>query len=884
MSGFLRRHQKKIIWGVVIAFFVGGVGLVSLNQSGIFRSTNAGEEGPAYAARVNNKDISSETAQMAFENLFNQYMAYYQQVGQDTNELLKGAAGALFLLDLQKQAIQSLIRQELYDQAAAERRIRTNRGEVEAAFATEYNGLLERNGITESDLVNYLSAQGRTLAEFQASLRAQIETQLKNEALREAVVGVVTPTEDELLSYLETNITRYDVPEQVRASHILVSDESTAWELYDRLMEGAEFAELAREHSEDSGTAEEGGDLDWFERGSMVQEFEDAAFSLKVGEFSKPVKTQFGYHLILLTDRQEAHTPTLDEVRDQVRKDYIQSEKSKRFSDWYDDFYTASDIEIALPRVKARLLEEQDPERGIAEYERLQESGEVSDPYLPYYIGRAYETLVLQLSEERTELEELEEPTEEDLTRIDELKARAEEYEAKALAQYLRALEEVDADENLINRVLQLDPDSATARYLLGKLLEERGDIVGADTQYHEVMTTSPDFVPAYLASGDLAMRLGNSEMAVRRYEEALELREDDASILVKLANAYLSTGSLDEAAETIEKIRQVDPGNVRMIIAEGDLAHERLSRAIEERDALKEKEDQTAEDETRIAELEGQIEELEQIAIERFEKALQSGGSLDLNVKLGQVYLLVGRLKEAEDEFYRVKLQSPYRVEAYLGLAEVQIEQGEIEDAVANLRSAFQRSFDDLEKERIAKRILEFSPDDTETRRRLAQTLAAQYKWTAATREYAAVLESDPASIEAYLGIAEAYRWRGDAATAVDYLQRGLTRATYDSQRIELYLALIEAVRAQVGAGQPLTSTGLDARLELAKLYLIQGKDTAALTQLELIQGDDRDYRGAEVRELILRAGGEVEPLPVGEVQTEGQTVDPMDEPADGA
>lgn len=90
---------------------------------------------------------------------------------------------------------------------------------------------------------------------------------------------------------------------KVRASHILVEDESKANELKKEIEDGAEFAEVAKKNSK-CPSGESGGDLGFFGKGMMVKEFEDAAFSLEVGQVSEPVKTQFGYHLIIVTDKK----------------------------------------------------------------------------------------------------------------------------------------------------------------------------------------------------------------------------------------------------------------------------------------------------------------------------------------------------------------------------------------------------------------------------------------------------------------------------------------------------------------------------------------------------------------------------------------------------
>jgi len=111
--------------------------------------------------------------------------------------------------------------------------------------------------------------------------------------------------------------------EQVHASHILVATQETAQEVLDKLSKGETFASLAAQYSTDTGSKDQGGDLGWFPRGVMVAEFEQAAFSLEPGKVSQPVKTQFGYHIILVQEKAVRELdPTLYE---QVQQKYFQT-------------------------------------------------------------------------------------------------------------------------------------------------------------------------------------------------------------------------------------------------------------------------------------------------------------------------------------------------------------------------------------------------------------------------------------------------------------------------------------------------------------------------------------------------------------------------------
>jgi len=158
----------------------------------------------------------------------------------------------------------------------------------------------------------------------QQSGEQAIRNMVKLDLLRQkAAIEDVKVTEDELKQYYN------QYKPQIRASHILVKDEKTAQEIKAKLDKGEDFAKLAKEYSQDAGSAQNGGDLGWFGPGKMVKEFEDAAYALNVGQVSQPVKTEYGYHIIKVTDKKKkpSYEQMKEEIEFEVKKNKIDSSK-----------------------------------------------------------------------------------------------------------------------------------------------------------------------------------------------------------------------------------------------------------------------------------------------------------------------------------------------------------------------------------------------------------------------------------------------------------------------------------------------------------------------------------------------------------------------------
>lgn len=126
-------------------------------------------------------------------------------------------------------------------------------------------------------------------------------------------------TEEKIKQRYDELAAKFKPQDEVKARHILVSSEQEANDLIKQIKGGADFAKLAQEKSKDTGSAKQGGDLGYFPREAMVKPFADAAFSMKDGEVSdKPVKTEFGWHIIQVEGRKKSSPPPISEVHDQI--------------------------------------------------------------------------------------------------------------------------------------------------------------------------------------------------------------------------------------------------------------------------------------------------------------------------------------------------------------------------------------------------------------------------------------------------------------------------------------------------------------------------------------------------------------------------------------
>lgn len=251
---------------------------------------------------------------------------------------------------MESQMLDNLVnRQVLLDKIEAEN-ITISDEEFDTAL-----GEITANLPPGASLEDMLAQTGTSQEEF----RENFGTELKIRKLIEGSSGgAIEATEEEALAFYEENKQQFEKPENATASHILISVEADASDedkaakraeleaIRTQILEGADFAEMASEHSSCPSKAQ-GGDLGEFTRGRMVPEFEQAAFSQPIGEVGEIVETQFGFHLVKVTARSEGGATPYDEVKEQLTR-YLTGQKQQEVARDYIEGLVES-AEISYP-------------------------------------------------------------------------------------------------------------------------------------------------------------------------------------------------------------------------------------------------------------------------------------------------------------------------------------------------------------------------------------------------------------------------------------------------------------------------------------------------------------------------------------------------------
>jgi peptidyl-prolyl cis-trans isomerase C len=293
------------------------------------------------AARVNGVIISRV-------ELDKSYNAYIQQRGMDTQMLTNPQRYEM----VQREVLDQLIGRELLWQEAQKKNLIVPDEEVERALSRALNSFP-----SEDEFKLRLAQIGYTEHDYREVLRRELSVR---DLIQKDIARGVSVSDDEIHEYYQVNPDQFKRPEQIHARHILVklepeADEAARQEakrkietILKKAKGGADFAELAKKHSE-GPSAPKGGDLGFFSRGQMVKPFEEAAFSLKTGEVSGVVQTIYGYHIIKVEEKKEPQTVAEEDVREQIRQFLYSKKLQNAVHQRVNNLRQQAKVEILLP-------------------------------------------------------------------------------------------------------------------------------------------------------------------------------------------------------------------------------------------------------------------------------------------------------------------------------------------------------------------------------------------------------------------------------------------------------------------------------------------------------------------------------------------------------
>jgi len=255
------------------------------------------------------------------------------------------------MAELKKDILEGLIEREVLYQESQRAGIKIADQKVNDQLAG-----IKKRFPNEEEFKKALASMGLTEEEVKTQIQRGLAIR---ELIDQKVANKIAITDEETNAYYTGNPQLFKQPEKVKASHILIKVEPTAddakkaeagkkiEEIQQKLKEGGDFAELAKQYSEGPSSAK-GGDLGYFQRGQMVKPFEDTAFSMKANEVSGRVETRFGYHLIKVYDKKPEQTLAYADVKDKIAQRLKQEKVEKDATQYVENLRKDAKVEKLL--------------------------------------------------------------------------------------------------------------------------------------------------------------------------------------------------------------------------------------------------------------------------------------------------------------------------------------------------------------------------------------------------------------------------------------------------------------------------------------------------------------------------------------------------------
>jgi peptidyl-prolyl cis-trans isomerase SurA len=257
------------------------------------------------------------------------------------------------LAKLASQVLDEMVNEELIVQAAEGAKIDVESSEVQAAL----DEIKQQNNLDDAGLAQALGAQGYTLQNYKADLRRQL---MRLRAVNTIVQPKIQITEEDVHARYDQMQRRSEAVSAVRLSDILIKlpDHATEQQINDakdkagkaveRVKAGEDFAAVAKDMSDDDSTKQTGGELGWFERGSINPDWEQIVFSMEKGDVRGPVSGPQGLYVFLVTDIKKSELKSYAEMKDQLTKELRRRELDKQTQTWVEELRKKAYIDIKL--------------------------------------------------------------------------------------------------------------------------------------------------------------------------------------------------------------------------------------------------------------------------------------------------------------------------------------------------------------------------------------------------------------------------------------------------------------------------------------------------------------------------------------------------------
>ncbi len=340
--------KRNFLILAVIMLMVISVPVMAQNTEEVSEAVN--EDTPQVAATVNGEEISMQELEQ-FAGVRNVLMQILQSNQEFGTVLIQTEAGQNVITEFRKYKLDQLVTSKLLIQEAKSRGIEVSEEEKNNIFDQQVNALKQQNNLNDEQFQRAIQQQGfESLDQYKDMFMENNMDGFLVNKLRDEVISDISISDAEAEEYYNNNKSQYQVTEQKKVSHILFDDQAKAEEILTQINNGADFAEMAKEHST-GPTAENGGDLGFVtaDEQGLDKTFRDAAMQLEVGEVtSEPVETQFGYHIIKVTDQKEASTKEFADVKDDIKSQLSSQKENQAWSDFVQGLREEAEININL--------------------------------------------------------------------------------------------------------------------------------------------------------------------------------------------------------------------------------------------------------------------------------------------------------------------------------------------------------------------------------------------------------------------------------------------------------------------------------------------------------------------------------------------------------